>query len=80
MINFIYFIYLIIYHKSFISSKIKLNFKRRMISNLNQENIIKALKMNDIYTNIKIGNPQQEIPITLKLQNNPFYIIINKSN
>ena len=51
-----------------------------MISNLNQENIIKALKMNDIYTNIKIGNPQQEIPITLKLQKNEFYIISNQSN
>ena len=80
MINFIYFIYLIIYHKSFISSKIQLNFKRRIISNLNKENIIKALKMNDIYTNIKIGNPQQEIPITLKLQKNEFYIISNQSN
>ena len=74
------FYILMIYNISFIFSKLELKFKKRIQSNLNEDNIMSNLFINDLYTNLKIGTPNQEIPITLKLQNHPFYIISNKSN
>ena len=64
----IYYI-LMIYNISFIFSKLELKFKKRIQSNLNEDNIMSNLFINDLYTNLKIGTPNQEIPITLKLQN-----------
>ena len=74
------FYILMIYNISFIFSKIELKFKKRIKSDLNEGNIMENLFINDLYTYIKIGTPSQEIPITVKLQNHPFYIISGKSN
>ena len=58
-----------------VKGEIKMKFNRRLPSNISSDNIFKTLLINDIYTNITIGNPKQVIPTSIKLQNYPFYII-----
>ena len=59
----------------FIFSNIQLKFKRKLLKDLTSDNIIQNLIINNMNIIFKIGTPKQEIPVTIKLQHYPFYII-----
>ena len=63
----------------FIYSNIQLKFKRNLLKDLTPENIIPNIIINNMNIILKIGKPQQEIPVTIKLQHYPFYIISNQT-
>jgi hypothetical protein len=63
----------------FIFSNIQFQFKRKLLKDLTSENIIQNLIINNMNIIFKIGTPQQEIPVTIKLQHYPFYIISNQT-
>ena len=56
-----------------------MKFERNFTKELTSQNIINNLFINDIFTKIKIGNPLQEIPVSIKFENYPFYILSNKT-
>ena len=64
----------------FIFSNIQFQFKRKLLKDLTSDNIIQNLIINNMNIIFKIGTPQQEIPVTIKLQHYPFYIISNQTN
>ena len=52
----------------------KIPFKTKEKKNLSSDNIISKLIENDIYIEIKIGTPTQNIPLYLKLNQFPTFI------
>ena len=62
-----------------INSLLTLNFKRNLTKDLSPDNLMINLFKNDIYTNFDIGTPNQEIPISIKLQTYAFYIVSSES-
>ena len=62
-----------------INSLLTLNFKRNITKDLSPDNLMINLFKNDIYTNFDIGTPNQEIPISIKLQTYAFYIVSSES-
>ena len=54
---------------------LKISFKRRFLDKLTSENIMEQLRTNYLTVNLKIGEPYQEIPFTLKMSQSPVFII-----
>ena len=61
-----FFIIIIISQIKLISSNIILNFKTSLNKTLTKENLMENLFTNKIYIEIKIGTPEQKIPMYLK--------------
>ena len=60
---------------------IKIPFKKKKKDEiLTEENLMSNLIENEIYIEIKIGNPKQNIPLFLKLNQYPTYIISSQIN
>ena len=56
------------------SQIMKIPFKTKEKKNISSDNIISKLIENDIYIEIKIGTPTQNIPLYLKLNQFPTFI------
>ena len=54
---------------------IKLPFKRKLNTNLNENNLIESLYFNEIYTKIEVGEPSEKFNIFIKLQQFPTFLI-----
>ena len=63
-----------------ISSTIILNFKTLKPENLTKENLMQNLYENRIYIEIKIGTPEQKIPLFLKMREYSSFITTHKFN
>ena len=72
----IYFIFLEIIKKSYEQPKIlKLSFKTKIETSKDPLTNLHLLTKNHIYSNIKIGQNYEKIPVSLKLQSYPIYFI-----
>ena len=71
--NMILYIFLGIFHL-FNMKNLILNFKSKSNNNLKENNLIEYLFLNEIYTEIKIGTPEQKINMFIKLQQFPTFI------
>ena len=69
----ILYIFLGIFHL-FNMKNLILNFKSKSNNNLKENNLIEYLFLNEIYTEIKIGTPEQKINMFIKLQQFPTFI------
>lgn len=54
---------------------IKFPFKRKLNTNLNENNLIESLYFNEIYTEIEVGEPSEKFNIFIKLQQFPTFLI-----
>ena len=77
-ILYIFIIYLKIFNIIYAINYISFNFNRNLTENLEGSDLMSELFHNNIYSNIEIGTPIQNIPVQFKLQNYPFFIIDNE--
>ena len=63
-----------------ISSTVILNFKTLKPENLTQDNLMQKLYDNRIYIEIKVGTPEQKIPLFLKMREYSSFITSHKFN
>jgi hypothetical protein len=77
-ILYIFIIYIKIFNIIYAINYISFNFNRNFTENLEDSDLMSELFHNNIYSNIEIGTPIQNIPVQFKLQNYPFFIIDNE--
>ncbi len=63
-----------------INSYINFPFKTRKPEIKNEEDFMRKMFHNDIYTNIKLGSHEETLPVNIKMHSLSFYIIDEKNN
>ena len=80
-IQIISFIFIFIIKYSFqIAKKLRIPFKTKTLTSKDSITNLHLLTKNYIYTEIKVGNNNEKIPVSLKLQSYPIYFLGEELN